>query len=493
MANETNIRSFTANDIEKYHKGLLSAKDMHALEKAALDDPFLADALEGYLAPGIAIDADLAELRKRLIAKTEKGKVIPLGTGGNWSFPWLRIAVMIILIAGAGLLAYQFLFKSQSHELAQVSADNKNKEVNTPLKPKDTAGNTPQPGEPGSTESLKEPVNRISTLANTDNTVAKGRTTEDKSYKWESNQEGMIAGDSANINSVAGTAKTPAIPVPAKAKEENIVQGVTADNKTLNNIAANKIDSTANKNFGYQAPAPKKQVPGNENEALAMLEKAKANAPDNKENINQDDAFYRNPKVFRGRVTDANNNALPFANITNTRDNVGTYSDAKGYFALLSADSVMNVQVKVVGFENKKINLQNGVLANQVVMQEDKSVAANVLDTVKRNYARRSSDAAMTFEEPEPADGWAYYDSYLANNLHVPETLDTRKKDGSDAVEVSFEVNKNGDPINLRIEKSLCDKCDKEAIRLIKEGPKWKRKAKKGKRATVTIPFTKTD
>jgi TonB family protein len=60
-------------------------------------------------------------------------------------------------------------------------------------------------------------------------------------------------------------------------------------------------------------------------------------------------------------------------------------------------------------------------------------------------------------------------------------------------VEVSFEVNKLGDPINIRIEKSLCDKCDKEAIRLIKEGPKWKRKAKKGKRTTVTVPFTRTD
>ena len=39
-----------------------------------------------------------------------------------------------------------------------------------------------------------------------------------------------------------------------------------------------------------------------------------------------------------------------------------------------------------------------------------------------------------------------------------------------------------------RVEKSLCDKCDKEAIRLVKEGPKWKRNARNG-RTTVTIPF----
>ena len=52
MANDNNIKKFTASDIEKYHKGQLSAKERHDLEKAALDDPFLADALEGYSTAG---------------------------------------------------------------------------------------------------------------------------------------------------------------------------------------------------------------------------------------------------------------------------------------------------------------------------------------------------------------------------------------------------------------------------------------------------------
>ena len=44
--------------------------------------------------------------------------------------------------------------------------------------------------------------------------------------------------------------------------------------------------------------------------------------------------------VFRGKVTDASNSPLPFANITNKRDNVGTYSDAQGNFTLVSPDTV---------------------------------------------------------------------------------------------------------------------------------------------------------
>ncbi|HZI54947.1 MAG TPA: TonB family protein, partial [Chitinophagaceae bacterium] len=58
----------------------------------------------------------------------------------------------------------------------------------------------------------------------------------------------------------------------------------------------------------------------------------------------------------------------------------------------------------------------------------------------------------------------------------------------SGTVELSFEVDKNGVPYNIKVKKSLCETCDKEAIRLIKEGPKWKRKVKKGK-ATVTVSF----
>ncbi|MFT4023029.1 MAG: carboxypeptidase-like regulatory domain-containing protein [Flavihumibacter sp.] len=40
--------NYSAADIEAYWQGRLNARTMHAMEKAALDDPFLADAMEGY-------------------------------------------------------------------------------------------------------------------------------------------------------------------------------------------------------------------------------------------------------------------------------------------------------------------------------------------------------------------------------------------------------------------------------------------------------------
>ena len=70
MSEGNHIEKFSAAVIEKYHKGLLTAKEMHELEKAALEDPFLADALEGYALPDIATATDLQDLKNRLDEKT---------------------------------------------------------------------------------------------------------------------------------------------------------------------------------------------------------------------------------------------------------------------------------------------------------------------------------------------------------------------------------------------------------------------------------------
>ena len=191
--------------------------------------------------------------------------------------------------------------------------------------------------------------------------------------------------------------------------------------------------------------------------------------------------------VFKGQVLDPNYNPLPFANVTNTRDNVGTYADAKGNFTLTSPDSVLKVQVRSIGFENRNAELKNIVANNAVVLQEDKKSVKEDVFSYKKFNTTRTRDAGMVLEEPEPADGWANYDTYIANNLNTPDGLKA-KPSTTGEVEVSFDVNKNGEPVNIKVEKSLCKECDQEAIRLVKEGPKWKKRGKKS-RAKVTVPF----
>jgi hypothetical protein len=485
MSNDNNIKTFTAADIEKYHTRQLSPKEMHDLEKAALDDPFLADALEGYAVTGVNVAADIADLKKRLAEKTEQAKVIPIGTAGTSSFPWLRAAVMIVLIAGAGLLSYQFLFKTKSEDIAQAP-----QKENDLAKTKEPVTIQPQLNNTDSSSLVP------STPASSDKTKKEFASVEQKNETKVATGSAGAVTESANGELVTADAKK-SLPVtttvPSRADEFKKTEEVTARQETINaqkaDIAAKDYSKSRNL-VDNKTPASADFTRKEEKEVVV----AGVNAKQNNQGLYRNNNSNNNAaNLFRGRVTDANNNALPFANVTNTTDNVGTYSDAKGYFTLVSPDSVLDVQVRSLGFENNRIQLRNNVPTNQIAMQEDRSITAKVLDTVKRNYALRSKDGNLTFEEPEPADGWASYDTYLANNLNLPEKFDVKKNTANDAVELSFEVNKDGEPVNIRVEKSLCDKCDKEAIRLVKEGPKWKRKAKKGKRTTVTIPFVKTD
>ena len=502
MANDNNIKKFTAADIEKYHNGQLSAKEMHDLEKAALDDPFLADALEGYSAQGVNFSADIAALKKRLADKTGQAKVIPLPAGGRSSFSWLRAAVLIVLIGGVGVLAYQFLFKTGENQITQLS---KREKANA----QDTVNRSSQIINKDSS-----PEYKTGTL--NDKLTPDPKVGDQKGIHRDANENNKEVKDSLAINSgIAGT-QVPSAPVKA-AEDDKVIKSLRNDNawdrsaaeknkalafkktddpvKQRNEVADSKTDGALKgetRNVTAYKPVFKDSAgvaDGYNYYSKAIEPKSSANGiAANKRN----ESLYRTTNIFRGRVTDASNNALPFANITNRQDNVGTYSDVQGNFAMVSTDTVLNVQVRSLGFENNNVQLRGRTGNNLITMQEDRSLNASVLDTAKRNISR-ARNTTMTLEEPEPEDGWHAYSSYVLNNLNIPATFDMKKsgETADNTVEVSFEVNKNGEPINIKIEKSLCDRCDIEAIRLIKDGPKWKRKAKKGKRTTITVPFVK--
>ena len=123
---------------------------------------------------------------------------------------------------------------------------------------------------------------------------------------------------------------------------------------------------------------------------------------------------------------------------------------------------------------------------NVIVLKRSKSdpMPEVVLSNIKKDSNYRKPN--ITFEEAEPANGIVYYNDYVANNLEMPE-LEMRKNVAGE-VKLSFDVNDAGQAINIKVEKSLCTECDKEAIRLLKDGPKWVKK-KKSKKGKLSIKF----
>jgi hypothetical protein len=109
----SNPKQYTAKDIDRYHQGGMTAAEMHQLEKAALDDPMLADALEGYRFSK-APDAERASLQSRLQQRIDEEKN---ERRTLWMQPWMRVAALVLLMAGAGWLVIQ-TFSTRETDLA---------------------------------------------------------------------------------------------------------------------------------------------------------------------------------------------------------------------------------------------------------------------------------------------------------------------------------------------------------------------------------------
>ncbi len=114
MAEKNKI--YTAADFERYHSGTMPANEMHELEKAALEDPFLADALEGY-AYTSSFKNDVAGLKERLNEKRKKKKVFSISSFAQSG--WWRIAALLIIIMGAGYFFYRLNYKEKENILAK--------------------------------------------------------------------------------------------------------------------------------------------------------------------------------------------------------------------------------------------------------------------------------------------------------------------------------------------------------------------------------------
>src|ERR1700740_3515960 len=95
-------RHYTYADIKKYLGGNMSLDEMYAFEKAVMDDPFLADALDGYMTlQGEGnkgkIEDDLKDLGKKLKEKSNEGRV------RGFVFPlWAKSAAAILILIFLG-------------------------------------------------------------------------------------------------------------------------------------------------------------------------------------------------------------------------------------------------------------------------------------------------------------------------------------------------------------------------------------------------------
>lgn len=448
MSEGKNIKIYSAADIEKYWKGQLSNSEMHALEKAAMDDSFLADALEGYknsLAPADDINILKDKLAERISASA---KIASINTK---KFYWLKVAAAIVVLVGIGLLAQQIFLSKKDNSIAKT-------ENLTPAK-SETANPEEQVKVDTITNLLKADKQVDKKINNKVVIVNDGRGAEIKS----------TVSDSVNLK--FSTEK------PEAEKLDEVV--VAAAPKQSE---ANKEEKKKNEIIALSGKSSKSETASNNKLEEVSKQKQQAGGAMNKSS----DYFTLNNK-FIYKVVDDQNNPVPFANVSNTKDNVGTYTDIKGMFNLISSDSVMDVKIKSLGYNAANYRLLPANTPGNLVLQEDMQARNEMLAKNRKVVSSRAREETTELIEPEV--GWESYNTYVLNNINIPDDIAKDKPKGE--VELSFQVDKTGTPVNIKVTKtSDCKQCDEAAVKVLKQGPKWSRKGKNS-RTIVSIAVNK--
>ncbi|TWI85220.1 carboxypeptidase-like protein [Lacibacter cauensis] len=424
------MMNHSAHDIERYLNRQMNAAEMHAFEKAMMDDPFLADAVDGYrtVVPQQTIQHDLAELQQRINNKKENGKLI---TG--FFKPWMQLAAVAIILLATAVTLYRVLNKPEVTDTAVVV-------------PKQTEPAAPVTKKPTKVDS--------STIAVADVPVPFVNTPVRPKQEKQ-----------ATVPSVS-PAETFAI-----AETKPVVKDSNSNDVAMNTTAAAPPSVAAAAN----------EIQQNNNKAARMQMKAKSVPV----KLNR----------FAGVVVDENNQPLPFANIVEVKSGVGTYADAKGNFVMVAGDSVLSIETRSVGYSTANVQIRSS--NQQKIVLRDEAVSYGYLSKeqlFERNKQRNSRMKEELIEmESEPLDGWDNYSTYVLNNTRnsrfTDEKVRLQDKSSVKEVEVSFDVLPDGNIANFKVERSNCATCNSEAIRVLKEGPKWKSKSGKTERTRFTVQF----
>jgi TonB family protein len=446
MPANPNIPTYSAADLLRYATGRMTAPEMHALEKATLEDPFLAEALEGYMeASTTHAQLVLQEQIENLPPKAQKKEqsiIIPL-----WRRTAFRIAVAALFIAGAGWLVFSLVQPKQSATQNDMAIAQRQKP--------NTAGN-----------------NISGNMLATDSTIASKPVLADTQF---SSQLNVLASQQNNQK-------------PSSTEPEN---EITTNAPTL----ADANISSQNTVTYQQDILQKDRIPGVKLDSTASYEKAitSKNAADAKMYTKEESGNFFERKVsamqynYYGKITDAQGNALPYTNIMVVGQDFGTYTDAGGNFNFISEDSTLPIRTRSLGYLPQNLTLNAGRQQTKIVLHEDEKLKNNLavvmperqlkLKKVQPTIVERDS-----IEGVEPSIGFLDYNLYLANNNRISELQQMGRQ-----VKLNFDIDKDGNATNITVAQSSGEALDNEAIRLLKEGPKWK--SKKGKKGNITVKF----
>ncbi|WP_291584513.1 carboxypeptidase-like regulatory domain-containing protein [Bacteroides sp.] len=387
-----------------YIRGNRKGKKAHRLQKEAMRDPFLADAMDGYDGAGQSQEQQIELLRRRITMRVKKQQ--------NHAFVW---SVAVSLLLGVCLGGY-FLF--QKDKL------------------------------PEETLMALEQLQR-DTILQTPSQILVGEEVKLAKTLKKDSMRPLISQERRVKPAVANKA------VPPEVKEQTAVE---VEMSLALSEELKLADST---------------IAADDNDLTRKL---------------QDRVEGLKDSGIKGRVTDENGEPLVGANILVKGTSKGTVSDVNGNFTL-DADVNKEIAVNYIGYEPITLPIDTG--KDMLIAMNESKEALNEVVVVGYGTERKKNLTGsvvhvepLTMPEPVPVIGFKAYKKYLKKNRIRPTDEECAKVKGE--VVLTFHVDKKGRPVNIKIKNTLCASADKEAIRLVEDGPDW---LAGNKEVTLNIKF----
>ena len=400
-----------------YIRGLRKGKEAHRLEKESMQDPFLADAMDGYNQVEGNHEQWIEKLRMQVSAHSAKKK-------NTYAITWSIAACLII---GFGISSYFLFLKKSMTDKVFIAEESVSTKLAEPAAP-------PTPAIPATPTVPATPQKEIAlatTKVKTDSTPISEITAR------QADKKDMIA----KIQTTSQPQGAPVAAVP-------MMEEVSEETAALQEVVAT-MDT-------FESESDKKM----------KLAKVATILPQN--------------NIIKGRVTDEKGEPLIGASVTYKGTNIGTITNMNGEFSLVKKDDKKRLTAQFIGYDPVEIRVdtsrtmliamnENKQALNEVVVvgygakKNKKSVTAG---TVVKGNEQANKDIT-----PQPVIGKRKFQKYLKENLVRPTDEKCAKVKGK--VVLTFLVNKEGRPVSIKVKESLCESSDKEAIRLIQEGTDW--------------------
>lgn len=451
------------NLLKKWISGEVNWSKEKQLRQKAKNDPFLSDAMEGYDAfPESDHAATIERLKKRLPTAQKKNNrgIIPL----------YRVAAAAAVV---GIIATFFWMQNELQQtpvLSDMAKTDKTAIENNPsvsqnapiavLEPKKNQSIPPTNNQPNTTENVtikKEAVANELPISVNKPIVAKPKSTKRKAQ--QPTPAVIIKEENIKVAELENTEEVIAIAPPVSVTEgKTVIEPMTESMVEATVVLADEMEAdipvVAN---ARSAPATASSAPNSMPEADGI--KAKKNR--SSISFIQGEPQY---KTYLGTVKNQDGQPLEDVTIQALDTDNHTLSQKEGAFKLLVDSPIEYLIISRPGFNTRKVSINQYSDFFNIVLTQKSRTAKDFYDETSL-----STSSKMT---PRPKGGFLKFERYVDKNLVYPQ--EANEKEIEQDVEVRFFVNEEGLPTQFETQGNDEYGFEKEAIRLIKEGPKWK-------------------